>query len=127
MSAELYIEFKNQDIRKKYLPKLKEKIISMPTYVKDEQSEEDKKVYVKRYDEFWLKGVESYKVEKELDKGKKDWDYDVRIFTDYEPNILIEVSAHPKSVEDDLHNLFAYLRSETEIRIFDEDGEVSGW
>ena len=128
MSAELYIEFKNQDIRKKYLPKLKEKIISMPTYVQDEQSEEEKKVYVRRYDEFWLKGIEPY-------KGKKERDYDVRIFTGGGENLknfidmypVIEISAHPKSIEEDLQNLFAYLRSETEIRIFDEDGEVSGW
>ena len=120
MSVELYIEFKNQDIRKKYIPKLKEKIISMPTYIKDEQSEENKKIYVKRNDEFWLKGVEPY-------RGEEEWDYDVRIFTDYEPNLLIEISAHPKSVDDDLRNIFAYVRSETELRIVDEDGETSNW
>ena len=100
----------------------------MPTYVQDEQSEEEKKVYVRRFDEFWLKGIEPY-------KGKKERDYDVRIFTGGGENLknfidmypVIEISAHPKSIEEDLQNLFAYLRSETEIRIFDEDGEVSGW
>ncbi len=54
MSAEFYIEFQNQNIRKEYMSKIAEKIRAMPTYVKDEQSEAEKKVYLKRHDEFWL-------------------------------------------------------------------------
>ncbi len=56
----------------------------------------------------------------------------MRIFTgseDAKENLTdlypaIEISAHPKSIEDDLKNLFAYLRSEIKVRIVDEDGEM---
>lgn len=59
----------------------------------------------------------------------ENWYYYVRIFADYEPNLLIEISAHPKSIEDDLKNIFAYMRNETEFRIVDECGEdeTSDW
>ncbi len=125
MSTEFYIEFQNQNIRKEYMSKIAEKIRAMPTYVKDEQSEAEKKVYLKRHDEFWLQGIES-------SKEGKGYDFDVRIFTgseDAKENLTdlypaIEISAHPKSIEDDLKNLFAYLRSEIKVRIVDEDGEM---
>jgi hypothetical protein len=55
------------------------------------------------------------------------WSYDVRLFLNEEEGVLMEVSAHPPSVEEYLGSFLSWLRSRTDVRITDEDGEVSGW
>lgn len=73
----------------------------------------------RRDDEVWLRGTEP---------GPEDrWAYDVRFLFRAAEQILMEVSAHPKSVEEDLLSFFAALRTDTEVAVFDEDGEASGW
>ena len=41
--------------------------------------------------------------------------------------LLIEVSAHPKSIEEDLKGFLGWLRNNAQIQVVDEDGEPSGW
>ncbi len=74
----------------------------------------------KKEGELWLSGRE--------EKGEKyRWAYDVRFIFSNEQHILMEVSAHPKSVEADLALFFNWLRNVTTISIVDEDGVISSW
>jgi hypothetical protein len=41
--------------------------------------------------------------------------------------LMFEVTLHPPSIEADLKELFAWLRSVASISIVDEDGEVTAW
>jgi len=55
------------------------------------------------------------------------WHYDVRLLAE-QAHILLEISAHPHSIEHDLATLSAWVRRHTRIAINDEDGATSnGW
>jgi hypothetical protein len=53
--------------------------------------------------------------------------YDVRLIVKKDNNILLEISFHPDSIENDLKKIFLWMRNQTQIDIKDEDGEISGW
>lgn len=55
------------------------------------------------------------------------WSYDVRLVTLDDTRILVEISAHPKSIESALSSFLRWLRRETAISVLDEDGELAGW
>lgn len=54
------------------------------------------------------------------------WSHDVRLFLEREC-IVMEITAHPPSIEADLSTLFAWLRARTDISVVDDDGLPSGW
>lgn len=55
-----------------------------------------------------------------------DWCYDARVFLD-EERILLEISAHPASIERDLALLLEWIRRHTRIAVIDEEGVPSNW
>jgi len=108
MAAEFYITFKDKQWLSTNLNVVKEKLRLMQTVV-DIKNEE-----------YWLLGKEHRDSDGRLS-------FDVRIFLNEDKNILIEISAHPTSIEIDLSSFLAWLRSQTEIIVADEDGEHSNW
>jgi hypothetical protein len=107
MAEELYIRFKNPSWVTEQQEALIQHIEALSTYVRNNE------------DEYWLLGLE--------DRGSEDrWQFDVRIFVGKSP-ALVEISAHPHSIEQDLKLLFSWLRSRTPLSIIDEDGAPSGW
>jgi len=50
----------------------------------------------------------------------------VRLFLEKD-HILLEITAHPPSIEADLSALFAWIRVRTDLSIVDDDGVPSGW
>lgn len=108
MSAEFIVKFKDPDWYSRNLKLVEKEIRKLPTFVGQEQGE------------FRLLGVES-----RTDPGR--WSYDVRMFIGMDPQIRMDVSAHPESIEKDLSHLFSWLRSQTSIVVEDEDGVASAW
>ncbi|BBA33026.1 uncharacterized protein sS8_1064 [Methylocaldum marinum] len=107
MAAEFYISFKNRDWYLENLSRIEEQISRLKTFT------------IREGNEFRLLGSES--------RIQEDgWSYDVRLFTQ-DAQILMEISAHPESVEADLSYFLSWLRSQTDISVNDEDGELSGW
>lgn len=108
MAAEFYITFKDPTWCSGNMSRVEAQIYKLRTFVG------------RHDDEFWLLGHEA--------RGEAGrWSFDVRLFTQRGERILLEISAHPKSVEEDLSSFLSWLRRETEIAVIDEDGEPSGW
>lgn len=108
MSAEFRIHFENKDWFIANIDEVKMMITSLKTFVD-----------AKPDGEYWLLGLESK-------AQAKHWDYDIRLFIEPE-SIFLEISSHPKSIEDDLMGLFYSIRGKVNIIILDEDGELTGW
>ena len=45
----------------------------------------------------------------------------------YSVRLFIEISTRPEIIQNDLHYLFSWIRCRTRIKIYDHDGEESGW
>jgi hypothetical protein len=108
MSAEFRIHFEKKDWFITNIDEVKMMITSLKTFV-DAKSD----------GEYWLLGLESK-------AQAKHWDYDVRLFIEPE-SMFLEISSHPKSIEEDLMGLFSAIRGKVNILILDEDGELSNW
>ena len=108
MAAEFFIAFEDARWRSSNLPRIEEKIRNSKTFVAQKDHE------------FWLLGNEN------RDQDGR-WIFDVRFFTQIDERILLEISAHPLSIEKDLSSFFSWLRKQTEIAVIDKDGEPSGW
>lgn len=108
MSAEFRIHFEDKYWFISNIDEIRIMITSLRTFVDDKSN-----------CEYWLLGLES-KVQAE------HWNYDVRLFIEPE-SISLEISSHPKSIEDDLMGLFSAIRGKVNILILDEDGELSNW
>lgn len=107
MSAEFYLEFSDPPLGAALAHDLRRKIMSLPTFVDASPN-----------GEIWLRGVEC---------RQNGWAYDVRLFTDAMPRIMVEISAHPPSIEADLNEFFGWLRGKATVRVVDDDGETSDW
>lgn len=70
-------------------------------------------------DEYWFKGTENRK--------SGDPEFDVRFFFQPGNRLLLEISAHPKSIEVGLSEFLQWLGKETSIVITDEDGLDTNW
>lgn len=77
-------------------------ITSLPTYSKNEGG-----VYYLSYNE-------------------GQWEYCVRFFIQ-NSSFLIEISSQPITIKKDLIFLFGWIRNQTKISIYDDDGEESCW
>ena len=104
MSAEFYIIFENIDWYYSNKDKIKQKIMSLDTFIYHTN------------DEFWLKE----------DKQFNDLYFDIRLFLDDE-YILLEITMHPANIEKDLKEFCNWLRLNTIIKIQDEDFNISNW
>jgi hypothetical protein len=108
MAAEYYFSFKDAAWLSGNLTRVEDEIRKLKTFVSS------------RDGEFWVLGCEG--------RGDVDrWSYDARVFTRISERILLEISSHPKSVEDDLSSFLSWFRRQTEIVVADEDGIPSGW
>lgn len=107
MSAEFFITFSDPDWRQSREPEVADRLEGLRTFVK------------RAGNEFWLRGKEA--------GGAGRFPYDVRVFMQPDRRLLLEISAHPKSIDEDLHSFLAWLRSNTSIQVVHEDGEPSGW
>jgi hypothetical protein len=108
MAAEFYISFRDPGWYSSNLQTVEAKICELKTFIMREGSE------------FRLLGHE--------DRDQDDrWSYDVRLFTRDSDRIMMEISAHPESIEKDLLLFLSWLRSGTDISVIDEDGVPSGW
>ena len=105
MAAELYVVFENKNWYCANKDKIKEKIMSLNTFIYREG------------DEFWLRGIENF----------NNLDFDVRLFLKYAEYIMLEISVHPLSIEQSLEQLLHWIRLQTPINVQDEDGEISNW
>lgn len=105
MAAELYVVFENKNWYCANKDKIKEKIMSLNTFIYREG------------DEFWLRGIENF----------NNLDFDVRLFLKYAEYIMLEISVHPLSIEQSLEQLLNWIRLQTPINVQDEDGEISNW
>ena len=108
MSAEFFVRFNNVGWYAENLNKIKEKVIKLKTFSKEREGG------------IWLVGDEPR-------EEKYPWAYDVRLIFSHTQHILVEISAHPRSIESDLSLFFNWLRSLTAITIEDEDGVISNW
>ncbi len=108
MAAEFFIVFDDIIWYKENLNKIIEKTSQLETFLQ------------KKGDELWLSGREGK-------EEKYRWVYDVRFIFSNAQHILMEISAHPKSIEADLALFFNWLRSVTAISIVDEDDVISNW
>ena len=111
MSAEFYIYFSNEDWSEDSISSVEAKIRSLTTFVSNNE------------DEFWLLGHEDR-------ESIGRWKYDVRPFTRFtrsSSSIFVEISANPKSIENDLTTLLLWLRSQADNQIMDEDYELMPW
>lgn len=84
-----------------------DRLESLPTFVKREGAE------------FWLCRKEA--------GGAGRRPFDVRIFIQPGERPLLEISSHPASIESDLKTFMRWLRSQTSVKVLDEDGEESTW
>jgi hypothetical protein len=108
MAAEFYVRFENPDWYSKNRSWLGASVETLPTFVGKQDA-----IYS-------LKGSEGI-------EEPHRWSYDVRIFLKDGPPMLLEISAHPPSIERDLTALLSSLRRQTAIVVVDEDGEPSDW
>jgi hypothetical protein len=58
---------------------------------------------------------------------KTRWRYDVRLIAGRDGDFLMEVSAHPPSIECDISAFLGWLREETAISVEDDDGVPVNW
>jgi len=116
MSAEFLVNFKDIYWYTENRNDLMNRLSELETYVPKDII--DSKIWILGANEFWLKGFENC--------GDNRWYYDVRLFF-HEDKILLEISMHPKSIENDLSNYLTWIRSLTNISVDDEDGEPSEW
>jgi hypothetical protein len=107
MAAEFYITFNTSNWYTSNISSIEEVIRALPTYSEGGTASE-----------FWLTGIEF--------RPAEAWAFDVRLFMNPE-TLFLEISSHPPTVENDLKNLFSWLRNHTRISINDEDGLPSGW
>src|SRR5688500_12712952 len=108
MAAEFYATFQDPDWPQRQRTQVANRLKSMNTFVK------------RLDDAFWFQGTEK-------DDATGRWPFDVRIFMQKNNRIMLEVSAHPPSIETDLSSFFTWLRSQTSVDVLDEDGEKSSW
>ncbi|WP_148041021.1 hypothetical protein [Montanilutibacter psychrotolerans] len=108
MSAEFCVGFESDVWLNEHRSEVENRIATLSTFVRRSGRA------------FWLQGIESRSVPDARD-------YDVRIFLDSAQTILVEVSAHPATIERELTDFLAWLRSHTSISMEDEDGEPSNW
>ena len=109
MSAELYFEFKDAAWYLAHRNSLLDSLTQLGTFAKriDEQ--------------VWLRGAEAD------ESMQESYAYDVRVFLFEKRTPMVEISAHPPSIERDLHGWLEWLRQRTSVRIVDEDGDESTW
>jgi hypothetical protein len=107
LSAEFFVNFTDPEWELNHEGEILAQLKSLGSFVKLSGNE------------IWLRGQEN--------ASPQRFPYDVRIFVQADKRILLEVSAHPKSVEEDLKSFFSWLRKNTPIQVVDEDGELSGW
>ncbi len=108
MSAELFIKFPSVDWYRDNKSTIKSKIETLNVFSRS------------MGDEFWLKDPKNAQAE-------GAWEFDIRIFTSNPEHALLEISAMSDPIEKSLHDFLSWLRSQTDISIVDEDGEISGW
>ena len=106
MAAELYIKCIDTNWFRNNKNLIEEKIKNLKTFV------------LQKNNEFWLKDYEASKDNKY---------FDVRLFLDKDEFILMEITFHPKGLEESLGFFLKWLRNNTTIIIEDEDGEPSSW
>jgi len=107
MSAEFTVRFEGRSWYAAHLQEIRRKIAGLSTC-----SDALREI------EFRLMGAEP--------RHPHDWDYDARLILEKE-RILVEVSAHPPSIEAELSAFFRWIKLRTEISIDDEDGVPSNW
>lgn len=107
MSAEFFVTFEDPSWFRKHRSDVVSRLEGLSTFIKLSGNE------------LWFRGKENGSA------GR--FPIDVRIFLQPDGRILLEVSAHPQSIEADLKSFLGWLRSETSIQVLDEDGEKSGW
>jgi hypothetical protein len=71
-------------------------------------------------DEYWLKDPAALPQD-------GAWHFDVRLFTQAEEGLLVEVSAMPDGMRAVLDDLLHWLDRQTEVRVVDDDGEACRW
>lgn len=108
MSAEFFIQIESAKWLEANHEQLIRKLKQLSTFVQEHDNH------------YWLKGTESRTV-------NQGWAYDARLIFLPDERILLEISAHPPSVEQDLKNLLSWMREGTNVNVVDEDGENSGW
>jgi hypothetical protein len=110
MSAELFVKFLDPSWYADNVTRVRDSLRQLATF-------ESEQADVTR-----LRGTESA-------PGGLRCGYDVRVFFggDHRRPILLEISARPKSVQEDLIRWFRWLRSATAIVVVDEDEEITGW
>ncbi|MCO6556546.1 MAG: hypothetical protein J6577_04875 [Gilliamella sp.] len=106
MSAEFRLVFINHTWYQQNACDIANKILSLPTYIAKNNA------YCLSGSPYW--------------DNSKSRLFDVRLFLE-DTQIVIEISAHPPRIEKDLAQLFTWIRSQTEIKILDDDGQISGW
>jgi hypothetical protein len=102
MSAEFHIVFDDLAWYKKNQPTVKRFIQALATFEKKASDQE-----------YWLKG----------DEAGGDWAYGARIFIRAQ-DILLEISSHPRSIVNDIRNLYAFIHKNTNAKVVDEDGDI---
>lgn len=108
MSAELFIKFNAVDWYIDNKSRIKGIIENLETFS------------ISIGDEFRLKDPTNLQID-------GAWEFDVRLFTKYDKYILLEISAMTEAIEKSIFDFLSWLRSQTEIIVVDEDGEISGW
>jgi len=108
MAAEFYIFFDDPNWYVSHKNKIEQMITQLETFI-----------LKKNEHEFWLKGLEGQK--------ENINDFDARFFTEKDNYIFMEVSIHPKSIEETITILLNWIRMNTNISVEDEDGEQSSW
>ena len=105
MSAEFYIIFENIDWYHTNKDRIKNKTMSLDTFIYNNDNE------------FWLKE----------EKNQSDsLCFDVRLFF-YDEYILLEITIHTINIEKSLKELFDWIRLNTAVKIQDEDDNISNW
>ena len=101
MGHEVFVTSAQRTWMSEHAPEIADVLAGLPTFVGRDGRE------------VRLRGTES--------RAPAAWTYDVRVFVDDE-RLLVEISAHPASIERDLRALFAWLRARTTISVTDDDG-----
>jgi hypothetical protein len=108
MAAEFFISFNDASWYASHRKVVELQIMGLPTFVAHQGNE------------FRLRGSEP-----EVHEDR--WEYDVRLIFMESEKIILEISAHPQSIEADLSFLLTSIRKNTHISVTDEDGEASNW
>ncbi|VEJ20722.1 hypothetical protein [Neisseria animaloris] len=59
--------------------------------------------------------------------GEKEMPCVIFRFNQLTCEVMMEINAHPKDIENDLLKLFAEIKKHANLLIRDEDGEISNW